>query len=332
MTDSPDGRLALVADVGGTNTRVALADGPSILSDSVRRFRNAQFAGLNDIIRAYLQETGGDRPCHGACVAVAGPVHDGRAKVTNLGWIIDTDSVADATGAGTVAVLNDLQAQGHAIGFLDPSAHEQVLQAPDPGPHAAKLVVGVGTGFNAAPVYETETGRLVPPSEAGHLTLTVHTEPHWRLARFIAARQGFAEVEDVLSGRGLENIYHWLSHEAGETRRASASDIMASCRSGDDARAAETVRVFTGFLGAVAGNLALSYLPFGGIHLVGGVCRAVRPYLDRMGFETEFRDKGRFTELMSSFPVSVVEDDYAALVGCASHLTALLRPLESRPA
>ncbi len=71
----------------------------------------------------------------------------------------------------------------------------------------------------------------------------------------------------------------------------------------------------------VCGNLALQNLPFGGLYLIGGVARSVSPWFDRFGFAAAFRDKGRFTSFMDSFPVHLVTDDYAALTGCAGHLT-----------
>jgi len=60
-----------------------------------------------------------------------------------------------------------------------------------------------------------------------------------------------------------------------------------------------------------------------GVYLVGGVVQAFAPYLTRFGFAEAFRDKGRFAGFMGNFAVTVVEDDYAALTGCAAHLVAL---------
>ncbi len=252
-------------------------------------------------------------------MAAAGPVRDGRATLTNLDWTIDPASVAEASGATRVAVLNDLQAQGHAIGHVDPALLTRVVEAPEAPPTAAKLVIGVGTGFNAAPVYETAGGRYVPPSEAGHATMPVRGADDLRLQAHLTGRDGFASTESVLSGRGLEHLYEWLAVEDGVAARPGAAAIMQACAAGDDPRARAAVRHFVRILGVEAGDLALMYLPFGGIYLVGGVARAVLPYLDG-DFTAALRDKGRFAGFMESFAVTVVEDDYAALVGCASHL------------
>lgn len=321
MTSRSADTYSLVADVGGTNTRVALAEGETLLPETIRRYKNAEYAGLETVIRTYLDEEGGV-DCKGASVAVAGPVRDGKGVLTNLDWAIDRETLARATQAETVAVLNDLQAQGHALGRLDADKVNTVVPGPEAAPNAASLVIGVGTGFNAAPVYDTGTGRYVPPSEAGHANLPIRTEAELRLCAYVETAHGFPAVEDVLSGRGLERVYRWLASEAGTPSEKSAADIMAACDRGDDPIAREAVSVFVRILGTVSGNLALIHLPFGGIYLVGGVSRAMTPYFGTFGFGDAFRDKGRFAGFMQNFAIHVVEDDYAALIGLAAHLSS----------
>ncbi len=314
--------LSLVADIGGTNTRVALAKGKDILPDSIRRYSNDKFPGLESVLRQYIADEGDVTPT-AACVAVAGPVRDGEATMTNLDWTIDRDTLTRATGAQTVAILNDLQAQGHALGHLDPAKVQTVLEGPQTPDNAAKLVVGVGTGFNASPVYDLAHGRVVPPSESGHANLPIRTELELRLCQFVSTAHGFPAVEDVLSGRGLERAYAFLGVEAGDPRELSAKDIMAHCDQRTDARAMEAAQLFTRILGTVCGNLSLIQLPFGGVYLVGGVARAISGHLTALGFGDAFRDKGRFAGFMGNFGVYVVHDDYAALNGSAAHLVSL---------
>lgn len=318
----PKNKYALVADIGGTNTRVALADGRQVRGETIRRYSNADYPGLETVLRRYIDDEGGVDPI-AACVAVAGPVRDGRATMTNLNWTIDKDTLTRATKAKTVAILNDLQAQGHALGYLDDANIRTIIDGPTGLPNAARLVVGVGTGFNAAPVFDTDKGRLVTPSESGHANLPIRTERELRLCQFVSNAHGFPAVEDVLSGRGLERVYAFLGEEVGISAEAKAKDIMAACADGSDPRATEAAQVFTQILGTVCGNLSLIQLPFGGVYLVGGVARAFAPFLTEFGFGDAFRDKGRFSGFMGNFRVSVIEDDYAALTGSAAHLVAL---------
>lgn len=322
MPSYPPNTLNLVADVGGTNTRVALAKGTKVLSETVRRYANAEFPGLESVLRKYITEMD-NVDCAGACVAVAGPVRNGVGTMTNLDWTFDHGILSRSTRAETVAVINDLEAQGHALGFIHDTKVRKVLDGDTNSPDDAKLVIGVGTGFNAAPVHETRKGRYVSPSECGHANMPIRTELELELCHFIETLHGFPAVEDVLSGRGVERLYHFFSAREGEPIEKAAADVMAAVATGNDPIADHAAQMFVRMLGRVAGNLALYQLPFGGIYLVGGVARAFTPYLERFGFGSAFRDKGRFAGFMQNFPIYVVEDDFAALTGCASHLRQL---------
>ncbi len=313
---------ALVADIGGTNTRVALADGEKVRADSIRRYANAGFANLEAVLTRYLAESGAPK-VSGVCVAAAGPVRDGVASMTNLDWTITGAGLTAATGAAKTAILNDLQAQGHALGRIAPQHLREVIAGPSK-PGAAMLVVGLGTGMNAAPVHETPWGRVVAASECGHISMPVRTDEDHRLSRFVAEvgphAHGFAGVEDVLAGRGLERIYAFAAREAGQDRTKSGAEIMADVAAGDPV-ARHAAGLYIHLLGQELGNLALIHLPFGGIYLIGGVARAMQPHFDAMNLTAHFRDKGRFAEFMASFSVRIVEDDYAALTGCAAYLS-----------
>jgi len=315
-------KYTLVADVGGTNTRVALADGKTLLPQSIQKYQNSGFPGLETVLRQYIEDENAVE-CARACVAVAGPVRAGIGELTNLDWTIDKDLMARATGATKVAILNDMQAQGNALGHIDPDSISAVIDSRGDRPDAAKLVIGIGTGFNAATVYETEIGRLVPPSECGHANLPIRTEAELRLCQFVETAHGFPAIEDVLSGRGLERVYRWLGHEVGDEHELGAAAIMQAVAEETDPRAVDTVRQFVHILGTVAGNLSLIQLPLGGVYLAGGVARAMSPYLKDYGFLDAFHDKGRFAGFMKNFSVSVIEDDFAALTGCACHIATL---------
>ncbi len=313
--------IVIVADIGGTNTRVALADGRRVRAESVRKYRNADHAGIGAVLSRFMAETGVS-DVNGTCVAAAGPVRDGVATLTNLDWTIDGTELARATKAEQVAILNDLQAQGHALGHIAEGHLRPVIDGPRHS-GASMLVVGLGTGVNAAPVHETPWGRVVAASECGHVTMPVRTDGDLRLARFIETwgphAHGFAGVEDALSGRGIEHVHAFVMSEAGEPAETSSSEIMAGIAKGD-AHAVETARLYTRILGNVLGDLALIHLPFGGIYLIGGMARAMTPYFGTMGLQTAFRDKGRFSGFLEGFALAVVEDDFAALTGCAAYL------------
>ena len=323
MTDMTPDRYTLLADIGGTNTRVALAEDGRLLPHTIARFANAGRASFYPILSEYMAKEG-VRDLAGACIAVAGPVSAAgdSAEMTNLSWVIEADEVARVTGAETVAILNDLQAQGHALGHLPEGATRTLIEGAPAEAGASRLVVGVGTGFNAAPVHEAPGGRFVAASECGHAALPVQDARDMALMEFVHSAHGFAAVEDVLSGRGFERVYAFVTSEAGARADIPAAQIMAAMQAGDPLAQA-TGQLFVRMLGMAVGDLALIHLPFGGLYLCGGVARAFTPWLEQFGFAEAFRAKGRFSVLMAEFPVHVIEDDYAALTGCATYLQAL---------
>ena len=307
----------LVADIGGTNTRVALADAGVLRQGSIRRFANTGRASLAAILADYLRDTATPE-CAGVCVAVAGPVRDGVAQMTNLEWEITAHDLASVGQTGRVAILNDLQAQGHALASLDPRHLRVLLPGHNAPEGATQLVVGAGTGFNAAPVHHLGGQTLVAPSECGHIHLPQQGEQEQALARHLAHRHGIASVEEVLCGRGLVALHQWTSG------LDMAPDALLAAIAAQDPLARETGHLYARVMGRVLASLALVHLPFGGLYLIGGVARAMAPHLLDLGFGPAFHEMGRFSGMMAEFPVRVVEDDYAALQGCAAYLTRMV--------
>ena len=308
--------LDLVADVGGTNTRVALVHAGHVKTSSITRISNRDHTSLETLLAFYLDKRGAPDIAR-ACVAMAGPVADGTGTMTNLNWSLSQRALARATGAQQGIVINDLQAQGHAIGHLAPDALLPVHGTIKNPLERTCLVIGLGTGFNSAMVLHTSAGRLVPPAESGHADLPTPAPEDWEFTQYMNGTQGFASIEDALSGPGLEALYEW--HASGT--HLDAPEVIAACtQANPDAVAA--LRQFTRLLGTVCANLALGALPVGGIYLVGGVARSVAPHLSELGFSESYVRKGRFSEFVAGFGVCAVNDDFAALKGCAALLDA----------
>ena len=176
------------------------------------------------------------------------------------------------------------------------------------------LVCGIGTGFNIALRIPTAHGVVVPPAEAGHTRLPVRNETEQKIVDHLVQKNRFAEVEDVISGRGIAIVKEVLYPKSA----LSARDIIQSGRTQPEA--GHVIDVLCGFAGSYLGDLALTTLPTGGIFLIGGLARALRPFVNDSNFGLAFCDKGRFSEMNKSFGVHLVVDDFAALKGCSAYL------------
>ncbi|WP_101068699.1 glucokinase [Roseovarius salinarum] len=307
---------ALVADVGGTHTRLGLARGGRLVEGSQVVRANAGHGGLAEMIADYLLAVGTGPPA-AICAGVAGPVRGDAVQMTNLDWRIEAAALARATGAGRVVLLNDLQAQAHALDDLPEGAVTVLRPGAGVADDARRLVLGLGTSCNVAVAHRLGTGLFVPPAESGHAGLPHCTGALGQLIDHLAQEAPHRPVDAALSGPGLARIHRWLGGQGCDARA-----VVAAHAAGTDPRATRALALFAELLGRVAGDLALAHLPMGGIHLIGGAARAVAPHLMPLGFEAAFTAKGPYAGLVAEIPVALVADDAAALRGCARHLAA----------
>src|SRR5688572_22473682 len=116
---------ALLADIGGTNARFALARQDSrapLLMDSVREFAVADFPSLAHAAQHYLDSTGtGVRTGANALAgvfAVAGRVDGDEARITNHPWVISAQRTGEALGLRSLRLVNDFAAQAMAASLF----------------------------------------------------------------------------------------------------------------------------------------------------------------------------------------------------------------------
>ena len=305
--------IHLIADVGGTNTRLALSIGSVVQKETLRRYKNSTVSCLEEILSRYMVDLSVPS-VNGICIAVAGPTHGDWAKLTNIDWTIHKIALEKIAQTANVGIINDMQAQGYALNTLDNKDIVHLYGARDIDKTKRMLVCGIGTGFNIALSIPTANGVVVSPAEAGHTRLPVRNATEQKIVDHLLHKNGFAEVEEVISGRGMALVSNVLYPASARSSR----DIIQLGQT--DREANHVIDVFCGFVGSYFGDLALTTLPEGGIFLIGGLARALCPFVDENNFGVAFCDKGRFSEMNKSFGVYLVMDDFAALKGCSAYL------------
>jgi len=301
----------LVADVGGSNVRFAIADRGGGLG-RIKNYRVADMPSFAQALRTYVAETGGRLDVEDCAVAAAGPVDGDRIKLTNNDWSVERDEFAAVLGGIPVTLVNDLEAVAAALPHLAP---DDLAAIGGPQPQRPErrtmLALNVGTGFGAAGALFRGGRWWTVPTEAGHMTLG-------RLAAdWVELLPDDATVESVLSGRGIAALYVRLATAAAQTAEPLDDAEAVFARAGRDPIAARTVECITTTLGWVAGNLALASAAWGGVYFCGSVAAAWATLADAGAFRAEFVRNGPMSNRLRQVPTAVIRRDNVALFGLA---------------
>lgn len=318
----------LAGDVGGTKTALALVEVGASRCRVLRieRYASAEHAGLEDVVRRFLSAER-TRPA-AAGFGVAGPVRDGRSKVTNLSWRLDETHLARGIGIRRVILVNDFGANALGLRFLRPR-QAATLARGRPDARGPIALLGAGTGLGQAGLVRDGTSVAVVPSEGGHVDFGPRRPIEDRLAGFLRARFGRVTRERILSGSGLVLLYEFLGGEGFARARGSAAREIAEAQdpaaaisrlalSGKDRRCRAALDLFVEIYGSEAGNLALQYRATGGVFLAGGIAPKILPALRRPAFLRAFHDKPPMKALLAAIPVRVVLDPKLGLYGAAA--------------
>jgi glucokinase len=320
--------LILAGDVGGTHARLALVREGESEPTAVEVYPSADHASLEDIVGEFTSAHPAELV--GATIGVAGPVQHGHIQAVNLAWPVDSASIADRLGLdpARVSVINDLEANAWGLEALGP---DDLLALNDRRAEEGGTValISAGTGLGEAFVTYGPQGAVAQPSEGGHVDFAPRDDLQVALQRWLRARGDHVSYERVCSGMGLAAIYEFLRERADDnepewlrTDRAEKGDGTAITEAGLERRdpvAGDALDTMISIYGAQAGNLALTVLASGGVYLGGGIAPRIADRLREGGFIEAFADKGRMSKLVERFPVWVILNDRAALLGAARH-------------
>ena len=312
----------LVADIGGTNSRLAVAmtsrTDNEITLENVQKFRNSDFNNFEEVIARYLSSSD-DHFINRMCIAAAGIISETTVEMSNLNWKITVPSLQKAASIEEVLIINDLQAQGYSLDFIKSKDLETLIKGSHvPSPNNTKLVCGMGTGFNVAIAYQSPFGTFVPASEYGHARITTANKKQNFILQQLEKNSSFVSYENILAGPGLNRLDQVLNKRNDRT----PADILAAAGEGE-LQAKEVGTQLAGFAGQAFGDFALMNMALGGVYLIGGVARAMMPYLKDENFKKNFYERGNFSKIMKKISIYLILDDFAALKGCANYSTIL---------
>lgn len=307
---------AVVVDLGGTNVRLGLVDGPDAEPRAIKARLVAEGGDFAQAIADYLKGVGGD--VRSAALAVNGPVTRDEVQPTNSPWHFSISGIKRALGFETLVVVNDFHALALALPRLG-SADLAPIGGGAAVPDGVRVVLGPGTGFGVAALLR-HRGEWIPvASEAGQASFAPQGEVESKVAA-ILGRSERVTIEHVVCGPGLLAIEHALAEIGGARSTRRRPEEVAEAAGAGDPRAAQALDIFFAALGSVAGDAALTFCATGGVYLAGGILPKLRQPLAASRFRARFEDKTPLADLVKAIPTSLITRPFPGLLGAAEAL------------
>jgi len=311
----------LIADIGATNSRLALADGRRSISAALK-LATAQHGTTESLVAAARAGLGFDA-LSGCCMAVAGPVHDGRGTMTNAALELDAADLSARLGCPSL-VVNDFFALAQAVPHL---THLRQIGGGSRA-YGVKALVGPGSGLGMSVLLPPAAAAgpvTVLSSEGGHGDLAPGSPLEMEVLQILSTRLDHVSWESVLSGPGLLNLYRALCSIWGTEPAAVSPEWITSHGINADAPICHQVlELFFSFLGAAAGNLALTVCAEGGVYIGGGIVPAIVAandgFVPASPLRRRFEERGALTGYVKQIPLYVILDRDPGLIGALACL------------
>jgi glucokinase len=314
------GEAVLLGDIGATNARFALLAGGTL--GPVAWIEVARHRSFADAVDAVLKSEFDGAAASDAVLAVAGPVESGRAALTNSSWTVDAGEIRSRFAFNKVRIINDFEATALSL----PHLGDEDLYRIGEGravPHAAKVVLGPGSGLGVAGLVGEEGRWIVVAGEGGHATMAATTRREDAILEHLRARFGHVSAERLLSGPGLENLYRAIAAIEGvEAPLGNPVEITNAALNASSPTAVAALDLFCAVLGSFAGNLALAYGARGGVYIAGGIAPRILHHLASSSFRRRFEEKGRMKSYLAAIPTQVIVHPTATFLGLRSLATA----------
>jgi glucokinase len=321
--------MILAGEIGATRTRLAAfnSEGNRLECVVQKTYMSQEHAGLSEILPQFTRTEG--IPVHSACFGVAGPVRNGRSKISNLPWTIDSRELAAQLKLPSVGLLNDMEAYAYGIDALD-SKDFVTLNEGSEDAEGNRALISAKTGLGVAGLYWDGHRHHPFACEGGHADFAPTNDIQMELLSYLRKKYDRVSYERILSGPGIRNIYEFLrdTHKAEEPawlreQIDAAHDpsplISQFALEGKAAICEQALSIFVGVFGAEAGNSALQYMSTGGIFIGGTIAAKIVPKMKEPVFLESFLDKGRLEVLLNDMPVKIVLNDDCGLSGAARY-------------
>ena len=340
----------LACDLGGTKVLLGIYkknvndDSPKLIFK--KKYLSSDWNSFELILEDFLKnECKNIAHPSSACLAVAGPISNNKAKIINLSWNISGNTLQNKFNFKRCELINDFAVQIYGIPYLKKNQYSSIQS----GSHSESAnndlhaIVGAGTGLGIARGIISGENIKVLASEGGHVEYSPKSKLEWELKIWLKNYLNLERIscERIISGSGLSRIAEWrLSKPDAQNhplqkyfqdikifdpaRKEIPEKICNLSKEGDQLMI-EVERIWLSAYASLLGDVALQELCFGGLWISGGTASKHFKNFKSDLFMKQFFDKGRLKDILKTIPMKVILDEEFGLFSAACRAKMLLK-------
>ncbi len=317
----------LVADIGGTNARFGYQENNGSEIKHVEFLNCVDFANIGQAIAHYVSKN--SLNIENLSLSIAGPCGDNFVKFTNNHWSFDKIDLLNETNCNSLLAINDFAAQG--LGFTDMfSSHSSFLDKKILDRHQLVLlhhgksldgtnvlITGPGTGLGVGTLVFINNVPLPIQGEGGNVHFSPASNEEIKLLEWLSSKTDYVSTEEVLSGRGLVNIYNYLCFKENHTSEMSTADQIGIAAKEGNILARNAARLMVEIFATSIANNILVTGSQKCVIICGGISAKLCDVFGDSKFYERLRNKGKYKNYVSDVPILLSFDDNNGLKGSA---------------
>ncbi len=317
----------LVADIGGTNARFGFQKNVNSDIDFINHLKCKDYNTIEDALNFYVDRN--KLKIDNMVLSVAGPCLNKLVKLTNNNWEFDKIELSKKLKVKSLLTINDFVAQGlsftnffkanktnYSKKFLE-RFNLKIIKKGTPVKNTNLLVTGPGTGLGVCTLTINNDCVFPIEGEGGNANFSPQNKIEIELLEFLLKENSYVSFEDLVSGRGLENIYKFNNFKNKQNIQNLHATQIGELALQNDKIAKETVTLMFSILGTAISNYILINGCQKGVIITGGIIKKLESLIYQSNFFKNLENKGNYKDYVNSVPIFFSYDENNGLKGSA---------------
>ena len=315
----------IVVDIGGTNARLAFQKNINSEICLIENFLCSEFKSLEDIISAYKKKH--NIINEHISIGAAGPCEDDDVLLSNNHIKFNKIQLLKSLNLKSLLVINDFVAQSFVFKNLLLEEDEEKckilfkklklkkIKNGTSKKNSALLVTGPGTGLGVCNLKKVDNNIIPIPGEGGNAYFSPSNNEQIEILNHLLKYQKYVSVEDLVSGRGIENLFNFYQNKnKGKNSKIKASEIADLADKNDRNAISAINQMYKILVVSIINNIFLNG-SLAGVIICGGISIKLQKFLNQDVFLNEFKKIDQYFDYLNDIPVYLCENESNGLIG-----------------